>query len=259
VILCLCSLCVFAQTKTFSSRVYDGITYQPIDGASVYNMNTRKFAFSDKDGRFTISVALNDTLVFSKSIYRQLVVPVTSKVLAGLEDFLLYYKATMLKEVRIYAINPSYSGFKQDIVSIKLPDYYKSAEARLSDWEKANAKYNSKGGNVLSLAGSALTSPISFLYDKYSHKGKMNRLYNEMVAYEDEITRIQDKFNRDIVAKLTGLSGEELLDFMMYCHFNYYDLVRMSDEEIKSQIQSKFFNYKYEKINIEYEKLQGGK
>lgn len=255
-IFCLVFLCSFAQTKVLSSRVYDGITYQPLGGVSIYNMNTHKFAFSEKDGRFSIAVSMNDTLVFSKSVYRQLVICVDKKVFNGYEDFLLYYKATMLKEVHIFAINSSYEGFKKDIVNLKLPEYYKSAEVKLSEFEKANATYNNNGGNVLSLAGSALTSPISFLYDKYSHKGKMNRLYSEMLANEDEINRIQDKYNREIVGNLTGLSGDELLDFMMYCRFSYYDLVRMSDEEIRLQILSKFHNYQADKINIEYERIK---
>ena len=98
----------WSQQKQLSSRVFDGITYQPLAGASVYNMNTQKFAFTDKDGRFTLRVSLHDTLVISKSIYRQLVVEVNKTIFYGAEDFFLYYKATMLKEVRIIAINPSY-------------------------------------------------------------------------------------------------------------------------------------------------------
>ena len=91
----------YGQRKTCNGRVFDGITFQPLIGASVYNMNTQKFAFTDKNGQFSIMVSLNDTLVISKSIYRQLVVTVNDKIYSGLEDFFLYYKATMLKEVTI--------------------------------------------------------------------------------------------------------------------------------------------------------------
>ena len=69
-ILC-CLSAVFAQQKKYSARVFDGITFQPLSGASVYNVNTQKFAFTDKTGRFEIAVSLNDTLIISKSIYRQ--------------------------------------------------------------------------------------------------------------------------------------------------------------------------------------------
>lgn len=240
---------VLGQQKTYTGKVFDGITYQPLSGASVYNMNTQKFAFTNKDGVFTIKLSKNDTLVFSKSAYRQLVVTVNDKIYYGMEDFFLYYKATMLKEVTILAINPSYEGFKKDIVTLELPDYYKRIEeSRLSEWQKANATFKpEEGGNLLSLGGKMTTSPITYLYDKFSRKSKMDRLYHEMLDYDDEVARIQEKYNREIVSELTGLTGDELMKFMMYCRFNYYDLVRMDDETIKSKIKAKFFEYQYNK------------
>lgn len=248
-----CLSAVFAQQKKYSARVFDGITYQPLSGASVYNMNTQKFAFTDKNGRFTIELSLNDTLIISKSTYRQHVAVIDQKLFYGFEDFFLYYKATMLKEVTIIGINPSYEGFKKDIVTLELPDYYKRMEeTQLSEWQKANAAFK-PDGNILSLGGKVTLSPISFFYDKYSHKGKMGRLYNEMLDYEDEMERIQQKYNRELVSEITGLQGDELLNFMMYCRFNYYDLVRWSDAQIREKIRSNYFNYQYDKIVHEEE------
>lgn len=242
-----CSLS--AQQKKYVARVFDGITYQPLSGASIYNTNTKKYAFSDKNGRFEIVVSLNDTLIISKSTFRQLVAVVDKSVYYGFEDFFLYYKATMLKEVTIIGINPSYEGFKKDIVTLELPEYYKRAEdVKLSEMEKANAVYKD-GGNILSLGGTMTMSPISFLYDKYSKKAKMNRLYNEMLSYEEEVDRVHQKYNRELVSEITGLTGDELLDFMMYCHFSYYDLVRWSDNQIRDKVKSLYFNYQYEKLN----------
>ena len=161
----------------------------------------------------------------------------------------------MLKEVTIIGIYPSYEGFKKDIVTLELPDYYKRMEeSQLSEWQKANATFK-PNGNILSLGGNVTLSPISYLYDKYSHKGKMGRLYNEMLSYEDEMERIQQKYNRELVSEITGLQGDELLDFMMYCRFNYYDLVRWSDAQIREKIRSNYFNYQYDKITNEYEKI----
>lgn len=252
-------MAVQAQQKKYSARVFDGITFQPLAGASIYNSNTQKFAFTDKNGRFEIALSVNDTLIISKSIYRQLVVPIDQKLFYGFEDFFLYYKATMLKEVTIIGINPSYEGFKKDIVTLELPEYYKRAEeVHLSEMQKANAVYQ-ENGNILSLGGKVTLSPISFLYDKYSRKSKMNRLYAEMMSYEDEVERVQQKYNRDIVSGLTGLEGDDLLDFMMYCRFSYYDLVRWSDEQIREKIRSNYFNYQYDKISNEYDKITNEK
>lgn len=238
---------VYSQQKQFSAKVFDGITFQPLVGASIYNANTKKFVFTDENGRFVMPLSVNDTLVISKSIYRQLVVAVNQNVFNNYNDFFLYYKATMLKEVKIIGLNPSYEGFKKDIVGMELPDYYKRAEdVKLSEFEIANATYK-PDGNLLSLGGKITTSPITYLYDRFSRKSKMNRLYNEMSSYEDEVEQVQFKYNREIVSELTGLKGDELIDFMMYCRFSYYDLVRWDREKIKSQIKTKFFDYEYNK------------
>ena len=69
-----------------------------------------------------------------------------------------------------------------------------------------------------------------------------------MLSYEEEVNRIQDKYNREIVSELTGLKGDELLKFMMYCGFSYYDLVRMSDAEIQAKIKAKYYDYQYDSI-----------
>jgi len=240
----------YAQRSNYSARVFDGVTYQPLDGASVYNSNTGKFAFTDKTGRFYILSKENDTLIITKSGFRQVVLPLNKKVLSYKDDIFLYYKSTMLKEVRIIAINPSYEGFKKDIVTLELPDYYKQAQnVKLSEMDIANVNYaNNPNGNILSLGGTATMSPISFLYEKYNRKAKMQRLYDEMVTYEDELDQVQEKYNRDVVHGLTGLEGDDLLDFMTYCHFSYYDLVRWDRENIASQVKNKFFAYQYEKL-----------
>lgn len=252
--LLLCVLVAFPQQKQFSAKVLDGITFQPLVGASVYNANTKKFAFTDANGRFTINLSINDTLVLSKSIYRQLVVVINQNVYNNYDDFFLYYKATMLKEVRIIGLNPSYEGFKKDIVEMELPEYYKRAQdVELTDFQKANATFK-PDGNLLSLGGKVTTSPITYLYDKFSRRSKMERLYNEMSSYEEEVDRVQDKYNREIVSELTGLTGEELLSFMMYCRFSYYDLVRWDSEKIKAQIKNKFYDYQYNVIINEQNK-----
>ncbi|MCR4965861.1 MAG: carboxypeptidase-like regulatory domain-containing protein [Bacteroidales bacterium] len=240
----------YAQRSNYSARVFDGVTYQPLDGASVYNSNTGKFAFTDKTGRFYISSKENDTLIITKSGFRQVVLPLSKKVLSYKDDIFLYYKSTMLQEVRIIAINPSYEGFKKDIVTLELPDYYKQAQdVKLSKMDIANINYaKNPSGNILSLGGTATMSPISFLYEKFNRKAKMQRLYNEMVTYENELDEVQEKYNRDVVHGLTGLEGDDLLDFMTYCHFSYYDLVRWDRENIASQVKNKFFTYQYEKL-----------
>lgn len=244
-------LCLFfamkAQQNEFTGKVYDGITFYTVEGANVYNVTQKKFVFSDAEGSFTIAGKLNDTIIISKSIYRQLIVVLDEKLLSKKsEDFLLYYKAILLKEVSVISLNPTYEGFKRDLAKIEIPEIYKKIPGvQISEQEKANAEYG-KNPNVF--VNTPISHPISYLYEAFSKKAKMKRLYNEMIQYEDRLDELPLKYNKDIVKEITSLPDEEILTFMMYCHFSYYDLVRWTPTQIINAIKDKFINYEYEKL-----------
>ena len=230
-----------AQRIEYKSRVYDGINFAPIQGASIYNYNTKEYAFSDKNGTFIIHAQKNDTIIISKSIYKQYIFIISKEeIMNQIEEYYLYYKAILLKAVDVRALNPSYEGFKRDIVNLQVPELM---DIRLSEWEKMNIEYTEKGANVLK--NTKLASPITLLYNMFSKKAKSQRLYYELVQSQDEIDRLPEKYNREIVSKITGLQGDEVLDFMMFCRFGYYDLIRWSDREIIRQIETKYYDYAY--------------
>ncbi|MCQ2270886.1 MAG: carboxypeptidase-like regulatory domain-containing protein [Bacteroidales bacterium] len=237
----------FSQQIAFHGRVIDGINFMPIDGANIYNSSTKKFVFSDKDGYFTINCKKNDTIILSRSIYRQVIV-VMDDILINKkqEDFFLYYKAVLLREVSVISLNPTYEGFKRDLAKIEIPEIYKTISGtEITEQDKANAEYN-KGPNVF--RNTPIAHPISFLYETFSRKCKMKRLYNEMVQYEDRLDEVPLKYNKQIVKDITNLPDDEILNFMMYCHFSYYDLVRWSPTQVINAIQDKYINYEYQKI-----------
>lgn len=70
----------------------------------------------------------------------------------------------------------------------------------------------------------------------------------ELNDLREEVDMVPVKYNREMVAELTGLSGEELVDFMMYCRFSYYDIIRMSSEQIRQSILKYWTDYQYYKI-----------
>lgn len=237
----------FAQQSNFSGKIYDGINFYPIEGANIYNATRKNFVFSDEEGNFNIACHLHDTLIISKSIYRQLIVVLDEELMKKKrEDFLLYYKAILLKEVSVISLNPTYEGFKRDLAKIEIPEIYQRIPGvELTEEDKANAEYD-KGPNVF--RNTAIAHPISFLYETFSKKAKMKRLYNEMVQYEDRLDELPLKYNKEIVKDLTGLPDDEILTFMMYCHFSYYDLVRWTPMQIINAIKDKYINYEYEKM-----------
>ena len=248
VILFILPVLVFCQERiVLTGNVFDGVTFFPIKEANIYNFNSKKYCFTNKEGNFEILIHKGDTLIVTKPIYKQVLIEVTDEIInRKVLDIAVYYKVITLKEVNVYALPSTYEMFRKDFLNTNLSNYHTVIEGiTLSDQEKIQ----SSNGNLLNLipgkAGQAIAHPISFLYDTFSRKAKLGRLYQELVDNQEEVDRLPLKYNRELVTSLTGLEGDELLDFMTYCKFSYYDLIRWSPEFIISQIQRRYNDYEF--------------
>jgi hypothetical protein len=241
------------QQVTISGNVYDGLTFYPIEDVNIFNFSSKKFTYSDINGNFKLDIHKNDTIIISKSIYKQLIIYISEKdIKIGKVDFPLYYKAIMLKEVTVYALTPNYKQFVKDVVNTPLPEIYSYVEgAQLTEMDLMNIKYAQGPPNILS--GTPAGSPITYLYQKYNKKYQNIQLAKELNELQDEVDKVPAKYNREIVSEITGLTGSSLLEFMMFCRFSYYDIIKMSSEEIIMAIRKKYSEYEYFKI-VEEEK-----
>ncbi|MDR3047952.1 MAG: hypothetical protein LBU51_10175 [Bacteroidales bacterium] len=233
---------LFSQRIAFKSRIYDGINFSPIAGVNIYNYNSKQYTFTDKEGNFTILAQENDTLIITKNIYKQSIIVLTrSDIVGQFKEYYLYYKAILLREVNIYTLNPTYEGFKRDLAGLKLPSL--NQEIGLTAEEKRKIAHENETANLLRYTN--IYHPITYLYNKFNKKVKARQLAYEMEQYEDEVAQLPNKYNRMLVSELTGLKDKELLDFMVYCRFSYYDLIRWTTEEIVRKIESKYLEYEF--------------
>lgn len=241
----------FSQERIIlKGNVFDGVTFFPIEGANIYNFSSKKYSFTNKEGNFEIFTRKNDTIIISKPAYQQAFVVVTQEMIERNRfEISLFFKAIILKEVNVYALPPTYDAFKKEFANTNFTEFYKRiGGTTLTQQDIVNTNYSpDKGANLLNFLPKAVSSPISYLYDKYSRKKKMERLFYELVENQEEIENLPKKYNRDLVTSLTGLEGEELLDFMTFCKFSYYDLVKWSPEYIISQIKKKHGDYEFYK------------
>ena len=242
----------FSQDRiVLKGNVFDGITFFPINEANIYNFSSKNYSFTNKEGNFEILTKLGDTIIISKTIYKQVLIEITDEILKKNKlEISIYYKAIILKEVNVFALPSDYEDFKREFVNTNLSDIYKRLEGTvLSSADRS--QYNSRSGGLLDLipgkVGEAISHPFTFFYETFGRKPKMDRLYAEMVENQKEVDNLHAKYNRDLVTKLTGLEGEELLDFMTFCKFSYYDLIRWTPENIIAQVKKKFGDYEFYK------------
>ena len=227
----------------FRGKIVDFLTYQPLESACIHNLSSGLMVFSSASGDFSILATGKDTLVFSRVGYDMEMLPMSDSLKnnKGRTIIKLAMKAIMLRNVTVYAMKP-YPLFVNDLVKPTPKEKVDIPGIEISAQEKAG--YDINAGNLL--RGTPLASPISFLYDKFSHKKKMERMYANLVANQEEVMRLSKKYNPEIVQRITKLEGAKLEEFMLYCSFSYYTLVVSSDIEIELMIANKFTQYKRE-------------
>lgn len=232
----------YSQSKSvLKGRVIDFFISQPLENTYIHNLSTGATVFTNNKGDFSIGVRDYDTIVITRVGYNPEYLILNDSILQQKERIYvrLLMKSILLKEVKIYAIKP-YPLFKKEMT--RKQDSTLIDDLNLSEEEKKRiANESQEGGSLLS--GTPLAHPFTFLYEQYSRKAKMQRMYAELVEHQDEIYELTQKYNPEIVQGITRLAGAELEEFMVYCAFTYYTLIVSSKQEIETLILYKYRQY----------------
>jgi hypothetical protein len=243
-LLCFGSVAGFSQERTaVKGRVMDLASSRPLENACIHNLSAGTMAFCNQNGDFAILAKRTDTLIVSQVGYNMEVLMLNDSLIASKERLSIWMvvRAFMLRGVTIYAMKP-YPLFIKDITKETPTKKIDVPGIEITQEERAN--YDPNNGNLL--RGTPLASPITYLYDRFSRRAKMDRMYADLVQNQSEAIRLPKKYNSEIVQRLTKLEGEKLEEFMVYCSFTYYALVTSTDQEIEQMIVAKFIQYKKE-------------
>lgn len=235
-LMCLYLFPAYGQ-KVFKGCLKDMQQLSPLENACIHNISTGVATFSNKNGNFALQLKGNDTLIVTHVGYAM-------KSLIMLDSFYtsekriqidMEMKSILLKTANVYALKP-YPNFLEDVA--KTANNLEESIS-LSDAQKADATANP--------APHFYTAhPITLLYNQFSRRAKLDRLYAYLSTHEDECKQLQSKYNPEIVHRISGLEGNELESFMCYCSFSYYTLIKASDTEIAQMIHTKLEQYRHE-------------
>ena len=87
----------------------------------------------------------------------------------------------------------------------------------------------------------SFTSPISLLYNSFSKRAKSEKKLQSLTHSDNRANIIKQKYNRELVRKLTGLrEGEKLDDFLVYCEPTLEFILKSSDYEVAMLILHRY-------------------
>lgn len=202
--------------------VLDADSVRPLPSAHVI-INGVQGTTPDQEGKFAISVRRQDTILVTHVGYNDYLIPIPTQLTGYKYHIRIMLSKAMieLEEVVIYRWPSTLDGFKQDLLAVEVPK-----EERIH----IPGSYN----GPLRPSKTKISSPISFLYQKFSRAAKQQRRFEATKAKMEYRRLLDGKYNPELVKEVTGIEDEKELDaFMAYCNLsdrvieesNQYDLL----------------------------------
>jgi hypothetical protein len=227
-----------------SGIIYDASSSERIPFVHIIDVKKNKGTSANDNGNFSFSANVQDSIKFTAIGYEDFYLVIDDSL--RLENFItvrLAPKTYMLQALDFYATDPM-KGF-----------YLKDIE------RDTTIKFGSKGHpgaaywNGVSGGGSGYITGFANLFNSH-HKqekklGKIlaeeTRLVQLQKAEEERNSKLQEKYNTELVQQITDLEGEELINFMkMYKPTDLF-IMRSSEYEIALQVVNSFREYKFER------------
>jgi hypothetical protein len=243
----LISKVLLSQDDTFvlNGRIYDNTNFQAVPYIKITNASKKTSSYTNVNGIYQIICGQNDSLIFSGTGYKKVIIQVNDSVKYESRNFLILMEPEIyeLNEVAIFDLG-TYSDFKRKLLAIEpkkemvidlgLPSVKPGPPDLVND-------------NIVRSLGFALASPISFLYYNLNEKEKSKRKIYKLIAEAPITYEIEKKFNREKVGLWTGLTDIELNEFIVFCNFDRTYLLNAKEYDIILLTKKKLEEFKQKK------------
>ena len=256
-IFCLTSTTVISQNDNrieIKGTIY--VDRNDKEGVTVYNASSGKGTVTDKEGAFTINVALNDRIDFSALQFEDFTVLITQQVIDAKEiRVFLIEQINKLDEVLILPHNLTGDlAFDSSNIELMNPnldalyfglgnlDKFEFTDDHLSEIENVamNETRLVNGVDIVNVFGKLLI-PIF----------KSKKVKNETLAYKKR--SILEVYSKDHLEQMVSLKAGEIVEFVYYMEENDFDFSLLeSNKELEfvnhvKQQEKKFLKFKYGK------------
>jgi len=204
---CLCLIISAADAQKITGVIADMQTGQPLREVSIHNVHTGTGIHTDSNGRFTIDVAGDQLIEFSKTGYKTEKVRVPQGVLPP------YFK----------------------IFLKKAPAQQQDYLARGRNWKEDSMKMYALYKHELEFPKMTTLDMINHPFSALSKKNRQIWAFQDEYAMLEQEKFIDYTFNETLVTNMTGLQGDSARAYLRMYRPTYQQLRNMSEYD--------FYNY----------------
>lgn len=214
-----------------SARVIEKGSGEGVPYANVINQRIRGGTMTDANGFFSLQADPSDTLTFKSLGFTDRKVPV-SEILSQNHDS----ATVVITPVRYLLEQVDVQGNAPKVNLQGIP------QGKTSDIPiELRSDYSKKPGVL-----TAIFQPTSFLYYKLSKSEKEKRATLVAMRSDREWALFSMVYNKDVLQRITGLTGSALDDFMVYCNAHNNLHFSASTYEVQVRVEEVFEQYKKE-------------
>ena len=228
-----CQLFFPEDMVNVKGQVIDEMTKEGIGYAQVLIMRIRGGTMTDATGKFSIQADPMDTITFKSLNYKDKKVPVSAIFNSenGMARIMLSPVRILLGQVEVEGTGPkvNMSGIpvgKSVSVPVELrSDYFASKPTTLT----------------------AIFRPMSYLSYHLSKSEKEKRATLTAIHSERDWQILSLVYNKDVIQRISGLTGDALEDFMLFCNaFNGLP-VNATSYDVEKRIRELILEYSVKK------------
>ena len=212
----------------------------PMESVHILNLNNVIGTTTDNNGKFEISVQVNDTLYFSYLGYKSLKVAVTNDMIKFENSkFQLTELAFALEEIilRPYLL----TGYLD--IDVKSVPVNNAGRYRIPGLSNAGYEAGNRRRNSISKTFAALFNPADFLHNLFGKKGvQMQKLKKMRESYELK-NLLAIKFDREILTELLNLKRIDLDEILRNCNYSDTFIKESNDLQILEAVSGCYEEY----------------
>lgn len=207
---------LFVQEITVQGIVVDANSKQRLTHAYIQHLQTGRGFYNNTYGEFTANVPLGDTLIASLNGYDADTIRISSS-----SNIILFY----LKRTSIQ--------LQEIIVRDTLKSPRSKLQAAQLDYKDSYTK-GSVENMIIPSGGNGVGSGLGIdaLYNLFSRQGINARKLQHIIEQDYQAAIVDSRYTRNLVARVTGLSGEKLLEFMQQYRPSYQFTIEANDYEM---------------------------
>ncbi|GAB5399929.1 MAG: carboxypeptidase-like regulatory domain-containing protein [Aureisphaera sp.] len=228
------------EGETINGVVLNDANDSPLENVNIVNLNQVIGTTSDKDGKFALRAAVNDTLYFSYLGFKSIRVRVTNdwmkfgEVKVKMTELGIALEQVVVRPVEL-------TGYVE--VDAKLIPIYDDYRYRIAGLGGGYEGGQSQPGAVSKVL-SSIFNPADFLYNVFGKRPKQMRKLRKMKEDDQIRNLLQSKFDRETLMAVLQLEENDIDEILNNCNYSKGFIQTANDLQILDAISDCYEQYR---------------